>query len=405
MNEMNIQQRLTQSEQLIAMVQQYKKQLVKPDSYNLFTVLRSKSDEVRLHSRFLADLLNPNGKHGLNDIPLKRLLDETLKIDVLKGSYDFDVKVEHQNIDIFLVNQITKQAIIIENKIYANDQDQQLLRYYLIAEEEGYEDINVAYLTLNGDSPDQCSIEGKFGSLKKKPILLSYREDINVWIQRIIEKSAQMPALRESLIQYIDILRELTGMSNNREYIQALKKLLIDTNCIDVVDNLQEAHNELKLDSQVVFWESLLSKVKLEFGSLSDDSLKDDDSQLKDLVAKFMVSRSGVNHIKIAVPLDKFEHSDLCVQIENNESLFIGIFNDPSKKNTDLINTVPTEGYQNNKNHDWWPVYKHIDFYGNWYFKHLNSDQIKSLHDKAYVDTFTDHIISEMKILKSKLCK
>lgn len=32
--------------------------------YNLFTVLRSGSDEVRLHSRFLVDVLNPIGSHN-----------------------------------------------------------------------------------------------------------------------------------------------------------------------------------------------------------------------------------------------------------------------------------------------------------------------------------------------------
>lgn len=404
---MNIQQKLIKPKQLITLTQQYKKLLDKPDSYNLFSVLRSRSDEVRLHSRFLADLLNRNGKHGLNGTPLKLLLDKILKVNVLRGNYDFDVMVEHQNIDIFLVNRTTKQAIIIENKIYASDQDQQLLRYYLIAKDEGYNDISVVYLTLLGHSPNQCSVQGNLGSLdgfKQELLLLSYREDINLWVQKIIEKSAQIPALRESLIQYVEILRELTGMSNNREYIQELKKLLIDTDSLDIVDNIKEAHYELKLGSQVAFWNSFLSKFKLEFNPLFDDSLKGDDYQIKDHVAGFMENRSGVNHMKIAVPLDKFEYCYLCVQIEDNDSLFIGVFNDPSEKNTALVNVLPIEGYQCNK-YDWWPVYKYIEFDGYWSLKNLRPEQIKNLHDKSYVDKFTDHIIAEMKLLKSKLCE
>ncbi|WP_170961763.1 PD-(D/E)XK nuclease family protein [Vibrio breoganii] len=403
---MNIQQKLIKPKQLITLTQQYKKLLDKPDSYNLFSVLRSKSDEVRLHSRFLADLLNRNGKHGLNGTPQTLLLDNILKVNVLKGNYDFDVMVEHQNIDIFLVNRTTKQAIIIENKIYASDQEQQLLRYYLIAKDEGYKDITVVYLTLLGNSPNQCSVEGNLGNLndfKQELLLLSYREDINLWIQSIIEKSAQLPALRESLIQYVEILRELTGMSNNREYIQELKKLLIDTDSVDVVDNIKEAHYELQLDSQVAFWKSLLSKSKLEFNPISDDSLKGDDCHINELVTRFMANRSGVNDIKIAAPLDKFEHCYLCVQIERDGLLFIGICNDPSEKNTALRNVLPIEGYECHMNYDWWPVYKYIHFDESWAFKNLRSEQIKNLHDKSYVDKFTDHIVREMKLLKSKL--
>ncbi len=39
--------------------------------YNVFNVLRLKRDEVRLHSRFIGDLLNPKGKHGRGDVFLE----------------------------------------------------------------------------------------------------------------------------------------------------------------------------------------------------------------------------------------------------------------------------------------------------------------------------------------------
>ena len=50
--------------------------------YNLFEVLRLSHDEVRLHSRVVADLLNPLGRHQLGAKPLESFL-------ILAGIADF----------------------------------------------------------------------------------------------------------------------------------------------------------------------------------------------------------------------------------------------------------------------------------------------------------------------------
>ena len=398
--------KINKATQLMTLTNHYKKLIVKPESYNLFSVLRSKSDEVKLHSRFLADLLNPRGKHKLNSIPLTLFLNEVLNIAILDGNYDFEVKVEYRNIDIFLINRKTKQAIIIENKINANDQDQQLLRYYLLAKKEGYQDITIIYLTLSGTEPSSYAVEGNLGSLsknKQKVELLSYKEDINLWLKNLIEKSAQIPSLRESLIQYINIVRELTGMSHDKEYIHELKKLLIDLNCVDIVDNIKEAYTELKQESQVILWENILAKAKLEFGSLSEGDVKNS-TQLKELVVKFMSNRTGVNEINIAFPLENFEHCYLSVQTEDDDSLFIGVLNNPSQMNASIRTIEPIDGYQCHSNYPWWPIFKYIEFDGYW-SKNLSADQIKKLHNDVYMNELTDHIIDEMKLLKSKLYK
>lgn len=384
------------AKQLVTLAKQYKRLMVKPDPYNLFSVLRGKSDEVRLHSRFLSDLLNPHGLHNLKYSPLISFFDSLLDIKIVSDNYDFEVKVEHENIDIYLVNQTTKQAVIIENKIYADDQEQQLLRYFYTAKEEGYEDITIVYLTLNGDQPSTLSINGELGSLNVEDIkLLSYQFHIQTWITSLIEKSAEHPSLRESLIQYISIIRELTGMSNNKEYINELKKLIIDIDCVDMVNNLQEANAELEQDAQVFLWQSLLNKAKNEFGILTEGSMKSESDVMR------FFSRSGVSELYVSYSLEDFEHCSLRVQIENGENIFIGVLNDPEHKNEDLRKLLPLTGYRCN-DYLWWPVFKYVEYDGCW-GKKLDSDQVKKLHDKFYVDKLTDHIVSEMKLLKSKL--
>ena len=41
------------------------------ENFNVFKIIDLTTDEVRLHSKFLAELLNPEGSHGQGDIFLK----------------------------------------------------------------------------------------------------------------------------------------------------------------------------------------------------------------------------------------------------------------------------------------------------------------------------------------------
>ena len=45
------------------------------EDYNLFKVIHMTSNETSVHSAFIADLLNPNGLHGMGDAFLKLFLD------------------------------------------------------------------------------------------------------------------------------------------------------------------------------------------------------------------------------------------------------------------------------------------------------------------------------------------
>lgn len=126
----------------------------RPAGFNLFSVLRSSSDEVRLHSRFLAFLLDPKASHNQGAALLNLLLTRV-------GIQNFDsssaiVEVEYKNIDILIRNP-SNQAVIIENKVYARDRDEQLWDYHQQMQGEGYRDIWTTYLTLDGAEPSQES--------------------------------------------------------------------------------------------------------------------------------------------------------------------------------------------------------------------------------------------------------
>lgn len=119
--------------------------------FNMFRVCGVNHYE-NTHSAILAELLNSNGTHGLKSKLLECFID-TLGDYFTIEKFDFDksrIHTEHSTeegrIDI-LIEDNQNKAIIIENKIYANDQPEQLKRYNRYAQtyKNGYQ---ILYLTL-----------------------------------------------------------------------------------------------------------------------------------------------------------------------------------------------------------------------------------------------------------------
>jgi len=55
------------SEILVREKTQQEEKRKRGEKFNIFEILGLKTSEVRLHSAIIAELLNPNGNHGLGD--------------------------------------------------------------------------------------------------------------------------------------------------------------------------------------------------------------------------------------------------------------------------------------------------------------------------------------------------
>lgn len=130
------------------------------NNYNILTTVLSPSDEVRLHSRMIHSLLDPNGDHYQDTLFLDKFL-EVLQLQ----DFDIDTKRsvvyrEYNNIDLYITDR--NKHIIIENKVYAGDQKDQIKRYIEVIKKEDkkseYDDIFVIYLSLNRQEPSQYSL-------------------------------------------------------------------------------------------------------------------------------------------------------------------------------------------------------------------------------------------------------
>ncbi len=217
--------------------------------YNIFYALRIWSKEVTLHSRIIVDLLNPKGYHKMG----AKFLELFLKKVGLIGKFDFsdkDIEVvdekclpKQRRIDIFLKDS-TGNVIVIENKIYAGDQEQQLKDYHDFGlEQTANKKLSVLYLTLTGTPPSL----GSLGNLKDKDYkCISYSKHILKWIKACIKESSKKPALKEVLKQYKRTIEYLTKTNmETQNKILSLSSGENFNNLIALSDIVQSIKNDL----------------------------------------------------------------------------------------------------------------------------------------------------------------
>ena len=156
-----------------------------------------------------------------------------------------------------------KKVVVIENKIYADDQYQQLKRYYDSMLMEGYkpEEIELVYLTLAGAEPSEDSIKGLPDVVKENIKIISYKDDIIAWIEDCIKEAAQVPIIRETLVQYESLLKKITGKGEKTMTEEMKNMILSNKDYLDMTYKLTDVLVKIKQDLQLKFWEKLEEKL------------------------------------------------------------------------------------------------------------------------------------------------
>lgn len=179
------------------------------EGFNVFQLCKVDHYE-NLHSAILAEFLNPLGAHGQDDTFLKLFLQSTVddfseQFATSKASVFTEYSTSDGRLDILITDDRGK-AIIIENKIYASDQDAQLKRYEKFAKEKYHQNgYRLLYLTLYGTDASDRSGEGV------EYQCISYQVTILKWLEECIKEVYNKPFLRESLIQYENHIKQITG--------------------------------------------------------------------------------------------------------------------------------------------------------------------------------------------------
>jgi predicted nucleic acid-binding protein len=230
------------------------------NDYNILTTVLNAHDEVRLHSRMIASFLDPKGLHYQGSL----FLDLFLEAFDLKGfqldTSNATVQNEFEHIDIYITDG--SKHVIIENKIYAGDQDKQIKRYIEkiqeLNPETPCEDILVIYLSIGREEPSPDSLDNfkiKNNQVFKKdgnvPIALyakvHYKNGIVRWLEKCKNEVQNITNLNEVFDQYMQVVKKITNQYKGK--VMALEDALKDVNhykiAREIADNLPKMRKEI----------------------------------------------------------------------------------------------------------------------------------------------------------------
>jgi hypothetical protein len=220
--------------------------------FNIFEAMGAVRQELR-HSDFLAFLLNPHEKHGLDDIFLKKFLVRVLSdandppvspitINVTDLS-DALVERESHHIDILIHDSASGLVCVIENKVFSGEHSKQLNRYLkaVAGRFPNAKAIIPIFLTPDGISPSD----------EESPYIpFSYGQVAGI-IEGVREAQASVlgPDVNTMMSHYVTMLRRhIVSDSDIAELcrqIYAAHKSAIDLIVEHMPDQRQEMANHL----------------------------------------------------------------------------------------------------------------------------------------------------------------
>ncbi|GAB3522611.1 PDDEXK-like family protein [Emticicia fontis] len=345
-------------------------------SFNIFSVLNIERDEVTTHSRFIAELLNPKGFHAQGSIFLQKFIAQVyghesgINLVNLKSS---NIKVE---VEYFIGNVTDEEGgrldivvfeggearIMIENKIDAPEQPNQLQRY-----KNKFPDIPILFLTLDG----KVSRYENFKEYK----CISYKETIINWLTECRKEMVEVPILRETISQYINLLKKLTGQNSNTDMsLEIANRILKDEASFEAFIKLYQSKQEIlkkvikdRLTPLVKSLETDLKNTEIKLNYSEENMLKGGWSH-----AFFWFSSPEMTNMNI----------NLCFSfdVQNGHQRFIFGFryNDDIKKHNIPQETLTALLQERLKKGKVWFLYKFVEEYNNW-------EDLETLH-KIYFD-------------------
>ena len=280
--------------------------------YNLLSIIEKDRDEAHTHSKVIYNLLSQNwgkiDKETFLTLFLKEIgiedeiiynekwevtREKAFDLDTIKGRLDFEIK--------------SKDYIyIIEMKIDAGDQPEQLIRYQEFAKEQ-HKKYKIFYLTLDGHNASKKSIgeeENLEENQKVEYTNISFKEEILNWLGKCLDLVKGKENKSACINQYIASINKILGEKNTKIKDNILKSSEDIKNAITIYKKLNENLQKV-LES---FFEELNKKLK---------------NKLKDIAPKLIYNKSYI---------EDYYNFRLDTDVENWPGIFI-ILDEVKSKN------------------------------------------------------------------------
>lgn len=230
----------------------------KGDNFNVFKLCGVNHYENR-HSDIIAEFLDPKGSHGCGNDFLRAFC-QIIGLDFKKfenAKIDREYPIPDGRLDILI--QAGKNKIVIENKIYAEEGVDQLKRYLDWFNKNSGNKNLLFFLTLDGrPSSNDDEIHGQHDCI-------SYRNHIISWLTECIRIAVEKPFVREALLQYRNLVEELTkGNKMSEEDKKIAETIQKDFKSAIAVKRLTDQAKAMWL------WDNILDKLIREYGFTAD---------------------------------------------------------------------------------------------------------------------------------------
>jgi hypothetical protein len=246
-----------------------------PD-FNLFRLLGLERDEVKT-SALLAELLNPEGAHGQRHLFLKAFLqrchakgqcaDFPSVAEVESHAWEVfpEKPIADGRLDIVVQSAGLGFLLVIENKIGAGDQPDQLDRYYRWLQRQDRYQMNRVLVYLTPDGRQSATAQAC------QYVRLSY-DDIAGCLGEAMQ-DIPAPRVREAVTQYQEIAQALCSTGGERtmsspssDYESDVQEFLMGPenlkSALDIGDHVEKIRDRLL----VQFWRSLEKAVRNHIG-------------------------------------------------------------------------------------------------------------------------------------------
>jgi hypothetical protein len=370
------------------------------EKFNIFSILNMERLEVRTHSAFLYEFLNPKGSHYQGTEYLKLFIEIVLDIE----DFSFENIIVDRERDIKdlgridLVIENKEKLIIIEMKIDAGDQEGQLKRYSDYGNRTGKE-YSIYYLTLFGTDASEYST-GVDESIEYTRI--SFASDILHWLDACIRANNTpfLTSIRETLRQYSKLIKKITNQVDGGLAMDIKDFLLKDGN-LELIDEIKKVIPYAKAEVEFNFWYNLYKKYNKSIEELGHKLIEDENFPSNknasiDVIAETRKSKSGEYYIDYLIGFYKdFEVRLLIANAGYDSHIYAslslvdteGNYIEYENYDEEILNIIISLGFDKSGR----IKYKYLEYELN-----FQDNYIYKLVDKDYMDKSVEGIGSEV---------